>query len=65
MSATTQLRIKLVRSLVGYPQTQRQTAKGLGLRKINSEVLRPNTPAIQGMVRKITHLVQVEVVETS
>lgn len=65
MSATTQLKIKLVRSLVGTPQTQRQTAKGLGLRKINSEVLRPNTPAIQGMVRKITHLVQVEVVETS
>jgi large subunit ribosomal protein L30 len=63
MSATTQLKIKLVRSLVGYPQTQRQTAKGLGLRKINSEVLRPNTPEIQGMVRKITHLVQVEVVE--
>jgi ribosomal protein L30 len=38
-------------------------AWGLGLRKPNAEVIRPNTPDIQGMVRKIPHLVQVEVVE--
>jgi large subunit ribosomal protein L30 len=64
MSAeNTQLKIKLVRSLVGYPQTQRRVAWGLGLRKPNSVVLRPNTPDIMGMVRKIPHLVQVEVVE--
>jgi large subunit ribosomal protein L30 len=64
MSAdNTQLKIKLVRSLVGYPQTQRRVAWGLGLRKPNAVVLRPNTPDIMGMVRKIPHLVQVEVVE--
>jgi large subunit ribosomal protein L30 len=64
MSANnSQLKIKLVRSLVGYPQAQRRVAWGLGLRKPNSEVLRPNTPDIMGMVRKIPHLVQVEVVE--
>jgi large subunit ribosomal protein L30 len=64
MSAeNTQLKIKLVRSLVGYPQTQRKVAWGLGLRKPNAVVFRPNTPDIMGMVRKIPHLVQVEVVE--
>ena len=64
MSApNSQLKIKLVRSLVGYPETQRRVVRGLGLRKPNSEVLRPNTPDIMGMVRKIPHLVAVEVVE--
>ena len=59
----TQLKIKLVRSLIGYPQAQRKVAWGLGLRKPNAAVLRPNTPDILGMVRKIPHLVEVEVVE--
>ena len=64
MSANnTQLKIKLVRSLIGYPQAQRKVAWGLGLRKPNAVVFRPNTPDIMGMVRKIPHLVEVEVVE--
>jgi large subunit ribosomal protein L30 len=58
-----ELRITLVRSLIGYPQRQRETAKGLGLRKINSRVIRPDRPEIRGMVNKISHLVKVEVVE--
>ncbi len=63
MNATTKLRIKLVRSLIGYPQAQRQVARGLGLRKIDSEVIRPDTPDIRGMIGKIPHLVEVEVLE--
>jgi large subunit ribosomal protein L30 len=58
-----ELRIKLVRSLIGYPRTQREVAKGLGLRKINSEVIRPDVPEIRGMVDKIKHLLKVEAVE--
>ncbi len=57
-----ELRIKLVRSLIGYPRQQREVAKGLGLRKINSEVVRPDAPEIRGMVDKIKHLLKVEVV---
>ncbi len=58
-----ELRITLVRSLIGYPRRQRETAKGLGLRKINSRVIRPDRPEIRGMINKISHLVEVEVVE--
>ena len=58
-----ELRIKLVRSLIGYPQTQRKVAWGLGLRKLNSEVVRQDCPEIRGMIQKIPHLVQVEVLE--
>ena len=57
------LSITLVRSLIGYPQRQRETAKGLGLRKINSQVVRPDRPEIRGLVARISHLVKVEVVE--
>jgi large subunit ribosomal protein L30 len=58
-----ELRITLVRSLIGYPQRQRDTARGLGLRKINSQVVRPDRPEIRGMIARVSHLVKVEVVE--
>jgi large subunit ribosomal protein L30 len=61
--AKRELRITLVRSLIGYPPRQRETAKGLGLRKINSQVVRPDRPEIRGMIAKVSHLVKVEVVE--
>jgi large subunit ribosomal protein L30 len=60
---TGNLRITLVRSLIGCPQRQRVTARGLGLGKINSQVVRPDRPEIRGMIAKVSHLVKVEVVE--
>lgn len=54
------LRITLVRSLIGYTRDQKETAKGLGLRKIGSSVVRPESPEILGMVRKISHVLKVE-----
>jgi large subunit ribosomal protein L30 len=61
--ATGELRIKLVRSVIGYPKNQREVVKGLGLRKINSEVLRKDSPEIRGMINKIPHMLKVEVLE--
>ena len=58
-----ELRITLVRSLIGYPLRQRETARGLGLGKINSQVVRPDRPEIRGMIAKVSHLVKVEVME--
>jgi large subunit ribosomal protein L30 len=58
-----ELRITLVRSLIGYPLRQRETARGLGLKKINSQVVRPDRPEIRGMIAKVSHLVKVEVME--
>ncbi len=62
-SAEKLLKIKLIRSTIGRPKTQREVVKGLGLRKLYSEVVRKDCPEIRGMVRKIPHLVEVEVVE--
>ncbi len=62
-SSENQLRVKLVRSLIGHPRKQREVVKGLGLRKVNSEVIRKDCPEIWGMIRKVPHLVRVEALE--
>lgn len=57
------LRVKLVRSLIGRPQKQREVIKGLGLRRLQSEVIHKDCPEIWGMIRKVQHLVSVEAVK--
>jgi len=56
------LRITLRRSVIGRPKDQKATAQVLGLTKLNRTVVRPDTPAIRGMVQKLHHLVEVETV---
>ena len=57
------VKVTLVRSLIGYPRAQRETAKGLGLRKLHSHAVLKETPETLGMVRKIIHVLKVETVE--
>jgi large subunit ribosomal protein L30 len=57
------LRVKLVRSPIGYSVQQKETVRSLGLRKMNQVVEKPDNPAIRGMLAKIPHLVSVEEVE--
>ena len=57
------LRITWKRSAIGCPQDQRDTLRSLGLRRLHQAVVRPDTPAVRGMVEKVKHLVQVEAVE--
>lgn len=57
------LRIKLVRSPIGYSIRQKRTVAALGLRKLNQTVVRPDNPAVRGMVNRISHLVKVEEIE--
>jgi large subunit ribosomal protein L30 len=54
------LRIKWVKSAIGYPKDQKATIRALGLRKLQQTVEHDDQPAIRGMVRKVVHLVQVE-----
>ncbi|MGB2908751.1 MAG: 50S ribosomal protein L30 [Candidatus Aminicenantaceae bacterium] len=54
------MRIRLVRSVIGRPQKQREVVKGLGLRRIDSQVVRQDRPEIRGMINKIPHLLEVE-----
>ena len=54
------LRIRLVKSPIGYSERQKATVRALGLRRLHQVVERPDNEAIRGMVFKIQHLVRVE-----
>jgi large subunit ribosomal protein L30 len=62
MSATTgkTMKMRYKKSVIGYPQDQRDTIRALGFTKLNQTVERPDTPSIRGMVYKVRHLVDVE-----
>lgn len=60
---TKQIKVTLVRSVIGRPEQQRKVVKTLGLGKTNSFVIHEDTPAIRGMVNAVSHLVEVEEVE--
>jgi large subunit ribosomal protein L30 len=53
------IKIKLVRSPIGYNESQKKTVKALGLTRMNQVVERPDNPAIRGMVNAVQHLVEV------
>jgi large subunit ribosomal protein L30 len=53
------IRIKLVHSPICTPEKHKRIVKGLGLRKVNQVVVRPDTPGFRGMVKKIPHLLEV------
>lgn len=59
----TKLKVKLVRSMAGRPQKQKDTVRKLGLRRREQTVCHDNTPAIRGMINRVVHLVEVEAVE--
>jgi large subunit ribosomal protein L30 len=58
-STTSKLTVKLVRSPIGARASHRATVRGLGLRKVQSESTLEDTPAVRGMINKISYLVQV------
>ena len=53
------IKIKQIKSKIGYPVDQKATLKALGLHKISQVVEKEDTPAIRGMIRKVHHLVTV------
>ncbi|PYQ12091.1 MAG: 50S ribosomal protein L30 [Acidobacteria bacterium] len=53
------LRIRMIGSVIGCPEKQRATVRGLGLRRLHQVVEREDTPAVRGMVKKIPHLVEI------
>jgi large subunit ribosomal protein L30 len=54
------LRVRQVKSGIGFTQRQRQTLRGLGFRRMLQLVELEDTPAVRGMITSIAHLVKVE-----
>ena len=54
------LKIRWVRSFIGCPRNMRQTIRGMGFRRMNQLIERPDTPSIRGMIARVHHLVEIE-----
>ena len=57
------LKIKQVRSAIGRQKRQGLTIRALGIRRMQGTVVHDDTPQIRGMIRRVSHLVQVEEIE--
>ena len=57
------LKVKLVKSPIGYPKDQKAALKALGLRRLGREQVFEDRPEIRGQIEKVRHLLRVEVVE--
>jgi len=54
------LRVKWVKSAIGYSKDQKATIRALGFHKLQQTVEHEDNPAMRGMIRKVNHLVKVE-----
>jgi large subunit ribosomal protein L30 len=54
------VRVTLRRSVIGQKPKVRATVEGLGLRRIDQTVEQVDSPALRGMLAKVSHLVEVD-----
>ena len=60
MTSEKKIRVTLVKSVIGAKRDHRATVRGLGLRKLNSSAELVDTPAVRGMINKVSYLVRCE-----
>jgi large subunit ribosomal protein L30 len=58
-TGASRVKVKLVKSTIGFDKKQAAVAQGLGLKFLNDTVEVMDTPAMRGMIHKIRHLVEV------
>ncbi len=54
------IRIKWIKSDIGYPGDQKRTIKVLGFHRLNETVEKEDTPVIRGMIAKVNHMLLIE-----
>ncbi len=59
-TAKGRVRVRWVKSQIGYDRRQRATLRGLGLRRLHETVELADSVEVRGMIRKVAHLVVVE-----
>ena len=60
-----QLKITWKKSCIGRPEKQRRIIRSLGLRRLHHTVTHGDTPTIRGMINKVSHLIEVEELESA
>ena len=58
-----ELKITQVKSAIDYEESQKETIRALGIKKLYQSVFHRDTPQIRGMIQKVVHLLKVEKVE--
>ena len=58
--ADKKVKVTLVKSIIGTKQSHRATVRGLGLRRLNSSAELQDTPAVRGMINKVSYLLKCE-----
>ena len=54
------IKVRLLKGLAGCRRSHRDTVRGLGLKRINSVAELADTPAVRGMINKVSYLVRIE-----
>ncbi len=57
------LKITLLKSPIGRPESHKRTLKALGLRRLNQSVVKEDNPSLRGMIQKVNYLLKIENVE--
>ncbi|WHZ10232.1 MAG: LSU ribosomal protein L30p (L7e) [Burkholderiaceae bacterium] len=60
MTTQGKIKVRLVRSTIGCNESHRATVRGLGLRRLGSTRELVDTPAVRGMIDKVSYLVKVD-----
>ena len=60
MAKAKQIKVTLIRSVIGQKPDKKATVRSLGLKKISSSNILPDNEAVRGMVAAVSHLVKVE-----
>lgn len=58
-AATAKIKIQYYRSTIAFPKKQKEIVRGLGLRKLNQIVERPDNESMRGVVAKVPHLLRI------
>jgi large subunit ribosomal protein L30 len=58
--ADKKIKVTLVKSIIGTKESHRATVRGLGLRRLNSSSVLEDTPAVRGMINKVSYLLKCE-----
>ena len=56
--------VTLKKSMIGRPEKCRKVLRGMGLTKLNKTIHLEDTPAIRGMIRKVSHMVEAEEIKS-
>lgn len=57
---TKKLKITQIKSGIGYARRTKDTLRALGIRRLHQTVVKPDNPAVRGMIVRVRHLVKVE-----